>query len=297
MGIMTFKNPFGGFTCMGCSTALAQVTLAPGCIAPGRSVIALFVNTAALLWFFLYLLFDLSSSWGDVCPSRDPGTSFSSDPWGWLTAGAPSPIHWLLLIFAVAGIVIVLLSFFQDIFTPPRPPPRSYYEAALWRGRRQVLIVLMIMGLACFIGWGIALAYFTLLGDECSTKVTSLYNIALLLVLLLLTVIGVGLLLGCCVLLDCCISGRVRFVVLLSNRAQTEKALPPEQYASTALPEADERLQPGVPERAPPGSYGTTGRAPSGAFLVGGIEEGPGRSLEAAGATWQPPPRAPSVKR
>ena len=56
----------------------------------------------------------------------------------WLINGAPSPIHWLMLAFAIGGTVVVITSFISDMFTGPKPPPRSYYEATLWRGKRQV---------------------------------------------------------------------------------------------------------------------------------------------------------------
>ena len=55
---------------------LAQLALAPGCVVPGRSLIALFVNTAALLWFFAYLLWELYGDWTDV-RARDRGSSLS----------------------------------------------------------------------------------------------------------------------------------------------------------------------------------------------------------------------------
>merc|ERR1719453_1494686 len=96
LGMLTCKNPFASCSCPGFARDLAQIALAPGCVVPGRSLIALFVNTAALLWFFLYLGFILYDSWEITCPHYDPGTAFSEDPIGWLFAGTPTPIHWLL---------------------------------------------------------------------------------------------------------------------------------------------------------------------------------------------------------
>ena len=62
-GILTFKNPCTTISCPDIARDLAQIALAPGCVVPGRSLVALFVNTASLLWFFLYLALDLYDSW------------------------------------------------------------------------------------------------------------------------------------------------------------------------------------------------------------------------------------------
>lgn len=282
-------NPFSGLSGVGCAQSLLQVTLAPGCIVPGRSLVALFVNTAALLWFFTYLGYDLYDSWEVVCESRNPSVPFNQDPILWLTSGAPSPIHWLLLLFSVAGLVLTILSFLHDMFAGPTPPPRSHYEAALWRGRRQVTVIGVSLLLMCLLGWGIALGYFTLLSDECARHDPSLYNIALLLVTLLGLIAVLALLLGCCIVLDCFISGRVRLLLLLSN-PQAPPPPPAEQYTSTG----NERLIPGVPKReAGSGGYGT-----GDAFTIG-VEEREDYSVprhsrlnvESArsGATWQHP--------
>ena len=303
LGMLTCKNPFAGMSCPGFARDLAQIALAPGCVVPGRSLIALFVNTAALLWFFLYLAFDLYDSWEVVCVSRNPGTSFSADAMGWLRRGAPSPIHWLLLLFSVSGVLVVSLSFLHDIFTGPKPPPRSYYEAAIWRGRRQVAVLGTVLLLVAFLGWGLALMYFTFLGDECSQSDPSLYNVALMLVLLLLVVLFIILFLGCCVFLDCCISGRVRLLLLIGSPNQqsaADRAPPPEQYASANSKdgELDERLIPGVPPRDGYGSRGSQGAG--GGFLVGVDAEGAASRLCVDGgrsASWSspgaklPPPR------
>jgi len=263
-GTMRFANPASRFSCPGCASALAQIALAPGCVVPGRSLIALFVNTAALLWFFLYLLYELYSSWGDTCAMRTVpgGVSFQQDPFLWLSHGAPSPIHWLLLLFGAAGVAVVSLTFIHDIFSGPKPPPRSYYEAALWRGRRQVKVVGVVLLFMAFVGWGIALCYYTFVGDDCVKQDRQLYNIALLLVLLLCVLVAIVLVLGCCVCLDCIISGRLRLILLLTNPSPPQPP-PAGQYAAANAAAGDERLVPGVPLRDPTGpsggSYGTGG--------------------------------------
>lgn len=188
-----------------------------------------------------------------MCTSRNPGTAFQADVWGWIRSGAPSPIHWLLLLFSAAGVVIIVLSFLHDIFNGPEPPPRSYFEAELWRGRRQIKVLGGILILMAFIGWGFALVYFTFLGDECSQSDPSLYNVALLLVLLLIICTFLVIFLGSCVCLDCCISGRVRLMLLISNAqlpmpSRTEQDVRGGDDAST-FAASDERRVPGVPRR------------------------------------------------
>jgi len=275
-GSLKLSNPFSGISFPGCARSCTQVALAPGCVVPGRSLIALFVNTAALLWFFLYLGFILWDSWEVNCARYNPGTVFQDDPLGWLLAGAPSPIHWLLLIFAVAGTTIVVFSFISDMFSGPKPPPRSYYEATLWRGRRQLKVIGYVVLLCIFLGWGFLLTYYTFTDDGCANQggdrtLQSLYNVAMLLVLLLLVVFFLVLTLGCCVLLDCFLSGRVRMVLLLRD-PEPPLPPPPAQYSTG---DNDERLVPGVPPRD--GTAGPYGPASSSAFLVGAIEDGGSR--------------------
>ena len=79
-GVMSFSNPFAGMSFPGLAKGCAQVALAPGCIVPGRSLIALFVNTAALLWFFLYLAFILYDSWEVTCTRYGSTTRSASNP-------------------------------------------------------------------------------------------------------------------------------------------------------------------------------------------------------------------------
>ena len=290
-GMIKFTNPFANTACgsMGifgtsCGRSCAQLALAPGCVVPGRSLVALFINTAALLWFFVYLGYDLYDSWEVVCTSRNPGVPFYVRPFYWLYRGAPSPVHWLLLVFSIFGGLVVLLSFLHDVFTGPKPPPRSYYEAALWRGRRQVKVVSAVVLGVLFVGWGILISYFTFLGDDCSQSDPSLYNISLLLVLVFCCFLGLVVFLGVCVCLDCLMSGRARFILLISDPKQPA-APDPSEYtqAGSSAGNLDERLVPGVPQRD---GYGTQGG--SGAFLVGADDEEAGARIchEGQAGTW-----------
>merc|ERR1719345_648118 len=120
-------------SCFGCNAAafswpkcfqcVVQMSVGAGCLAPGRSLLALFVNTAALLWLFVYVLIEVIWNWGlsvDTC-----------EHFGWFNA-SPSPDHWLLLTFAIVGIVIVALFFMYNVFGAPpsrRRTRRSRAEA------------------------------------------------------------------------------------------------------------------------------------------------------------------------
>ena len=198
------------------------------------------------------------------------------------------------LVFAVAGFTLTCLQFLMDLFTGPKPPPRSHYEAALWRGKRQVKVVGLVFLGFIFVGWGSALAYFTFLADDCSTSNMALYNLAFLLVLLLFVLVGIVVVLGCCVGLDCCISGRVKFMVLLREQPEFMPEAPhPEQFVVEQAADSS-ALMPGVPNRRPPTAYGSGGgmRHPSAddPFYVGAVDESNARlcsgELQGKGATW-----------
>ena len=363
-GKVHFVNPLAGSnTRFGlCCVGFLQLLLAPGCIVPGRSLIALFVNTAALLWFFLFMGFEvrhslhltlptlhppytppslhstlptlhppytplppspflplrvshlhlsltpafypsplhppqLWSSWEIVCPAFDPGTTFQSDVWGWLVAGAPSPIHWLLLLFVITGLVLTLFGFIVDLFSVPQPPPRSHYEVAMWRGRMQAKAVSFAILAILFVVWGIMLCYFTFAGDDCNRSTPRLYNIALLLCLLLAVLVGLSMFLGCCVLLDCCISGRMKFILLLRDPPENFTNEPPHDAEQLHVPVYDSTLIPGNPSRkdgrlASKSSYGTQYGTPDDDMATSRLE----RAVERGAYSYfgdGPPPGAP----
>ena len=104
------------------------MSVGAGCLAPGKSLLALFVNTAALLWLFVYVLIEVIWNWGlsvDAC-----------EAYGWFDL-SPSPDHWLLLSFAIVGIVVVALFFMYNVFVAPPPPPRSAIDAENAKVRRR----------------------------------------------------------------------------------------------------------------------------------------------------------------
>ena len=111
-----------------CFQCVVQMSVGAGCLAPGKSLLALFVNTAALLWLFVYVLIEVIWNWGlsvDAC-----------EAYGWFDL-SPSPDHWLLLSFAIVGIVVVALFFMYNVFVAPPPPPRSAIDAENAKVRRR----------------------------------------------------------------------------------------------------------------------------------------------------------------
>ena len=140
------------------------------------------------------------------------------------------------------------------------------------------------------------LLYFVFLGDDCSTSDPSLYNVALLLVFLLLLILGMIVFLACCVCLDCLISGRVRFLLLLNPTPPLPP--PPEGFGKSGPldPTTDPGLVPGVPPRDlaqdSAGGYGSS-YGSDGVTLVGAEVSNQRLCVDTAPATEFSRPRTP----
>ena len=76
-------------------------------------MLALFVNTAFLLWSFLCLLLEVHASWTLAC---DASSDF---------AVYPSPLHVLVVLFALVGFVTVLAVFIRSSPHLRRAPLRT----------------------------------------------------------------------------------------------------------------------------------------------------------------------------
>jgi len=219
-GTLEFRNCFGEVTCGWIVRHATQCLIAPGMTTPGRSIIGSFINTTALLWFWCYLLFELYWSWNLMCDSATPDASADlSSAFQWLQVLAPSPVHWLILIFAVSGFLITIAHFVSDMFTSPRAPPRSEYEVHKWKIYRQMRICINLFVFALFCTWGSLLFYFTYTQQQCASSSPSIHRVALLLLLVFFVIVALALLLAACVCIDCCVSGRMRLVLLLSDES------------------------------------------------------------------------------
>ena len=134
---------------LSCFQCVVDFSVGQGCLAPGKSLLALFVNTAALLWLFVFFLIEVTWNWGLTC---DPVSS----------SIGPSALHWMILCFAITGIVCVVGYFLYEVFTSPPSPPRSAVEADGARVRRRG----RVLGYSClffaFILFGAALLFFVL---------------------------------------------------------------------------------------------------------------------------------------
>jgi len=206
--------------------------MAPGMTIPGRSIVGAFVNTTAVLWFWCYVLFELYWNWDLMCESEIRDASLAAGTLlKWLDFLLPSPVHWLILLFAVAGLSLTLCHFISDMFTAPVAPPRSRYELHKWKMRRQLHVCKNVCFFVLLCIWGGLLFYFTHTQQRCASSSPSVHRLALLLLLIFFVVLGVVCLLLFCVSVDCCFSGRMRFVLLLSEDVMDIK-LPPEHHNS-----------------------------------------------------------------
>jgi len=267
-GNIEFRNCFSEYSCGFIVRHCTQCLMAPGCMTPGRSIVGLFVNAAALLWFFAYLLFELYWNWNLICDEAAPDPDDELSWFAWLKVASPSPVHWLILLFAVFGIVITLFYFITDLFSTPRAPPRSAYEVHKWKMRRQLRICANILLFALFCAWGGALFYFVYTQQSCSNSSPSIFRLALLLLLIFFVFAGLAAFLFLCVCIDCCVSGRMRLVLLLSDG--------PNRVSSTNVPnDSAAHGGPGYPggpgSQGGHNSYGSS--KPANKFFVGAVDE------------------------
>jgi len=167
--------------------------------------------------------------------------------------------------------------FLMELFSGPKPPPRSYYEATLWRGKRQLKVAFLLILVRLGVGWGIALAYFVLSDTECKDLDSSsnTYRVAALLVFLLALILILLLFLGCCVITDFLVSGRAKVVLLMKDSSPFPEQPMAEDYDNG--PQSDPTLQPGIdgyPEPRMSTKYGT---GDDSSFYVGAVNEHPSR--------------------
>ena len=186
----------------GLLTCCAHCFVSTGCAAPGRSVLALFVNTAFLLWSFLCLLLEVHASWTLEC---DASSDF---------AVYPSPLHVLVVLFALVGFVTVLAVFIYDVFAPPSPPPRSEHEAAWWRGCRQTRVGAYGLLLVCFLLFGCVLLWFVVHSTSCAALAPSVYRAACLVLVVWFGMLIVAVAVAALFCVDCCCcSARLRITI------------------------------------------------------------------------------------
>lgn len=217
-GRLEFTNCCGEQSCGFIVRHMTQCLLAPGMTTPGRSIVGAFTNYSALVWFWCYLLFELYWNWNLMCEAAVPDSSADlTSARSWFAVLSPSPVHWLILLFAVSGLIVTLGKFVADMFTYPTPPPRSAYEVHVIKMRRQLRVCLNLLLFAVFCVWGGFLFYFTESQSECASSSPSIWRLALLLRLVFIVIVVGAFGLFTCVCIECCMSGRMRLVMLLSD--------------------------------------------------------------------------------
>jgi len=217
-GRLQFVNCCGEVTCGFIVRHMTQCLLAPGMTLPGRSIVGAFTNYSALVWFWCYLLFECYWNWNLMCDSAVPDATDDLSSWGsWFGVLAPSPVHWLILLFAVAGLTFTLVKFIADMFSTPNPPPRSAYEVHKIKMKRQVRVCINLVLFSLFCVWGGFLTYFTETQSQCASSSPSIWRLALMLRFAAFCVFFLALGLAACVCVECCLSGRMRLVLLLAD--------------------------------------------------------------------------------
>ena len=171
-----------------------------------------------MLWLFVYVLIEVIWNWGlSVDTSVNLSARSSCDAFGAVNL-SPSPDHWLLLVFAIVGIVIVTLFFMYNVFVAPPPPPRSAIDAENAKVSRRGKICTYTSIVLLFLAFGGVLLYSTLACTELATQAPEISRLAWLILIIWATAFTLGLLLVLFVCCDCAISGRMRVVVMFTDK-------------------------------------------------------------------------------
>jgi len=156
---------------------------------------ALFVNTTALSWFFIYLLLEVQRNWLLPCDA---------------------PLHVFVGAVALLGLVISLADFLHDVFKDPMPPisKAEHSSAKGWRHYRMVAAGWL---LAAVLLWG-ALGLLWLRGsNSCAHTAPQIYRLALLLSIAFVVFFGLLLVILLLLLVDFCCSGRLHLYIVFDK--------------------------------------------------------------------------------
>ena len=173
----------------------SEQTPSPMSVAHPASTFALYVNTAALLWLFGFMLIEVGRSWRLPCDA---------------------PLKSFVLVAAALGISLALTDFVADVFKDGMPPVTKLEQTAAKEDRKRklrtygwLLGIVLIWG-ACGLLW--------LGGSEtCAHTAPAVYRLALLLGLVYAIFVGLLLLIVAALAVDFCLSGKLRMVVILEQ--------------------------------------------------------------------------------
>jgi len=187
------RGPFGASGSLHRLLRLAPEEEAP--MLGTTSNFALYVNTTALCWFFVYLLIEVKRNWLLSCDA---------------------PLHSFVGAVAVLGLAISLVDFLHDVFKDPMPPLTKAEQSSAkgWRRSRLAALAWLLGGILL---WG-GLGLLWLQGSTtCAHTAPAIYRLALLLSVAFVVLVALLLVILLLLLVDFCCSGRLHLYVVFDK--------------------------------------------------------------------------------
>jgi len=187
------RGPFGASGSLHRLLRLAPEEEAP--MLGTTSNFALYVNTTALCWFFVYLLIEVKRNWLLSCDA---------------------PLHSFVGAVAMLGLAISLVDFLHDVFKDPMPPLTKAEQSSAkgWRRSRLAALAWLLGGILL---WG-GLGLLWLQGSTtCAHTAPAIYRLALLLSVAFVVLVALLLVILLLLLVDFCCSGRLHLYVVFDK--------------------------------------------------------------------------------
>jgi len=173
----------------------AEQQLPPPTIINPASTFGLYVNTAALVWLFAFIIVEARRSWGVPCDV---------------------PLVEYVLGVGVIGVCLAVADFVREVFKDPMPPITKLEQAKQKEERRRRLTVYG-WAAAIVLVWGALGCLWVGRAHTCAGSSPTVYRLALLLSFLYVVVLAIGALAAVGIAIDSCLSGKLRFVVVLEQ--------------------------------------------------------------------------------
>jgi hypothetical protein len=173
----------------------AQPTPMTPLVANPASTFPLYVNSAALVWLFVFLLVEVQRSWELKCDA---------------------PLHLFVLIVGLGGLLLTMLSFVLSVFQDPMPPITKLEQSRARDERLRRLYTygwIVVAGLL-WCGWG---CFSFVSSETCGTTAPAIYRLAALVCFVYVMLTSVLVLAVACLGIDACLAGKLRMVVVLEQ--------------------------------------------------------------------------------
>jgi len=161
-----------------------------------NSTFGLYVNTAALVWLFGFMVFEARRAWDLACDQ---------------------PLAEFVLGVGVLGVSLSLMEFIANIFKDPMPPITKLETAAPARDERRRKILAYTWATLLVVGWGALGCLWVNNAKSCAASSPTIYRLALLLSFVYLIAISLAGLIAVGIGIDSCLSGKLRFIVVLEQ--------------------------------------------------------------------------------